>query len=906
MSRPEQQDEVPQGPGIFHDAIFTIIPSDGLKGEELQELADLLVEGGGNYQQLDPETNRIADIKELTLIISTTADFPDYKRALESFVHVVKPSYIQHCIERGKQMNPRQYSPDHNMFMSDVVIACGSIPPGDQEAIAGGVIAMGGTYSQAMSKLVTHLIVLADDDSRSKTARDKNLKCKVLIPHWFDDCLRLGRRIREEPYMFPDPEILYQQRNPKPPKPQISEDVKGASSPHPVHMPTPDLSFSGSTRRLTVFKDRKLILSDDLAISTSLRRVLEDLITTGGGHVVEGLNECDTLVCQYREGEQYITASQAGREVGNLGWLYHMITHNQWTLPTRRLLHYPVPKNGVPGFAEFTISVSNYAGESRLYLENLVKACGGAFTKTMRQDNTHLITAHTASEKCDAAREWNIELVNHLWLEESYAQHRVAALTTKKYTHFPPRTNLGEIVGQTRIDRQVVEKYFYPRPTEKKGKRTSKLSSDAPNMPQESSNLESLETIDTATPPEAREGTDNMDVDEEPPAAVQKGKRGRPSKTAVTDDEQEPPATAAKARRSKTEPGLKTPALRKFVDSEKENVTPGTNGSRGAKARAMSKLHDAAADIALYDKERKRVGGVTHGRDRRESTIDPDTPAGKEKRGRKRQSTEMEAEADEETEEEAPAAEKRGKRVKSGEKLPGIEYRMVLTGYQRWLDDPKSETTERNTLRNLGISIVEDTTKVDILCAPKIVRTKKFISALARAPYVVSTSFLDFCLKNQKVPDPDKFTLQDRDTEEKTGIKLKESIENAEKNNGQLLQGWQIFCTSDVTGGFDTYKTIIEANGGVAMLYKGRTAMNVSKRSFNGGPARAGAVESQGPDDGNTLYLISGEKPSEVGLWDKFKQMAKAVDMVPVIARSDWMISVAMRQLIHWDDKWKL
>lgn len=672
-------------------------------------------------------------------------------------------------------------------------------------------------------------------------------------------------------------------------------------------MPTPDPSFSGSTRRLTVFKDRKIILSDDLAISTSLRRVLDDLITTGGGHVVEGLNECDTLVCQYREGEQYITASQAGREVGNLGWLYHMITHNRWTVPTRRLLHYPVPKNGVPGFEDFTISVSNYAGESRLYLENLVKACGGTFTKTMRQDNTHLITAHTASEKCDAAREWNIELVNHLWLEESYAQHRVATLTTKKYTHFPPRTNLGEIVGQTRVDRQVVEKYFYPRPAAKKGKKTGKLLSDAPSILQESSNLESLETIDTATPPpEVREEADHMDVDEEPPTTVQKGKRGRTSKAAVTDDEREPPATAAKARRSKTEPGLKTPALRKFVDSEKENETPGTTGSRGAKARAMSKLHDAAADIALYDKERKRVGGVTHGRDR-QSTMDPDTPAGKEKRGRKRQSTEMEAEADEETEEEeAPAVGKRGKRVRSGEKLPNIEYRMVLTGYQRWVDDPKSETTERNTLRNLGISIVEDTTKVDILCAPKIVRTKKFISALARAPYVVSTSFLDFCLKNQKVPDPEKFSLQDRDTESKTGMKLKESIEQAEKNNGQLLQGWQIFCTSDVTGGFDTYKAIIEANGGVAMLYKGRTAMNVSKRSFNAVSAGAGAVESQGEDNGNTLYLISGEKPSEAGLWDKFRQMAKAADMVPVIARSDWMISVAMRQVVHWDDKWKL
>lgn len=141
------------------------------------------MKGEGQYQHLDSD-NRIKDIRELTLIISTTADFPDYQLAVESFVHVVKPSYIAHCIEKKKQINQRQYSPDHNMFMSDVVIACGNIPEGDQEAIAGGVIAMGGTYSQAMSKLVTHLIVLSDDDPRSKTVKEKNLKCKVLIPHW--------------------------------------------------------------------------------------------------------------------------------------------------------------------------------------------------------------------------------------------------------------------------------------------------------------------------------------------------------------------------------------------------------------------------------------------------------------------------------------------------------------------------------------------------------------------------------------------------------------------------------------------------------------------------------------------------------------------------------------------------
>jgi len=81
-------------------------------------------------------------------------------------------------------MNPRQFSPDHNLFLSDIVISCADIPEGDKEAIAGGVLASGGMYSGPLSKLVTHLIALSEDDERCQLARKKNLKCKILLPHW--------------------------------------------------------------------------------------------------------------------------------------------------------------------------------------------------------------------------------------------------------------------------------------------------------------------------------------------------------------------------------------------------------------------------------------------------------------------------------------------------------------------------------------------------------------------------------------------------------------------------------------------------------------------------------------------------------------------------------------------------
>ncbi|KAK4991258.1 hypothetical protein LTR28_001369, partial [Elasticomyces elasticus] len=187
------------------------------------------------------------------------------------------------------------------------------------------------------------------------------------------------------------------------------------------------------------------MLGSDLLLSDHLRTTICTIITSGGGQITSDNSSANIYIGQYRSGSEYITASQTGKEVANLVWLYHVINTNAWSNPLSQLLHYPVPRHGIDGFQGMRISLSNYVGEARIYLEHLVKAAGANFTKTMKQENTHLITAHKQSEKCDAAQEWNINIVNHLWLEESYAKCEVQVLTNKRYTHFPPRTNLGEV-----------------------------------------------------------------------------------------------------------------------------------------------------------------------------------------------------------------------------------------------------------------------------------------------------------------------------------------------------------------------------------------------------------------------------------------------------------------------------
>ena len=110
-----------------------------------------------------------------------------------------------------------------------------------------------------------------------------------------------------------------------------------------------------------------------------------------------------------------------------------------------------------------------------------------------------------------------------------------------------------------------------------------------------------------------------------------------------------------------------------------------------------------------------------------------------------------------------------------------------------------------------------------------------------------------------------------------------------------------------MTGGWETYKDIIDANGGMCNLYKGRSSMTASKRSFSRETQEDRSVaENQGEDEGDTLYLISGEGTKDKELWDKFRELAKKEDMVPKIVKGDWLLQVAMSQKVEGPGKYDL
>lgn len=390
---------------------------------------------------------------------------------------------------------------------------------------------------------------------------------------------------------------------------------------------------------------------------------MKDIIVYGGGKLVQDVDQCDMLICHYREGPEYIQASQSCKEVGNLSWLYHLIVHNEWCSPLHRLLHYPIPKDGIEGFNKFRITVSNYGGEARSYLENLIKACGAEFTRTMKADNTHLITAQNSGEKCKAAPEWGITTVNHLWLEESYAKCMLQPVNTKKYNHFPPRTNLGEIIGQTFLDESKLRELYYPggeatmSPRAKRKRRILEAAEDNryPNGPAEG----------------VLAGQDEEDEDDD----------------AKASDEENVPRSVKTAKVVRKAEPLETPVRSRSARLGKENETPSilSTGGRSAKAKAKDMLQQIAPDIALYEKEKKRGSK-------------PGTPW-----GGKRATNLMEMEetvdlASSPTSNKMDIDESKRSSKKPRMSRPDVEMRFVLTSFPRWVENQNKEDQDRVSL----------------------------------------------------------------------------------------------------------------------------------------------------------------------------------------------------------------
>jgi hypothetical protein len=181
------------------------------------------------------------------------------------------------------------------------------------------------------------LFALKPEGDRYETALhfQSDTGTQIVVPHWFDDCVMLGRRLDTTPYSWPEPQVL--QRTIFAPEAAEADKVRdrAASTQIPeekrqlfrgVELQGKVLEKNGDhhlpeyeTR--DAWGGRKILLSVSLGLSPKTRQAVEAGIWRAGGTVLaysenkgtgteeEELNlveGADVLVTRYRRGWPYI------------------------------------------------------------------------------------------------------------------------------------------------------------------------------------------------------------------------------------------------------------------------------------------------------------------------------------------------------------------------------------------------------------------------------------------------------------------------------------------------------------------------------------------------------------------------------------------------------------------------
>ncbi|KAF9062435.1 BRCT domain-containing protein, partial [Rhodocollybia butyracea] len=290
----------------------------------------------------------------------------------------------------------------------------------------------------------------------------------IIVPHWFDDVIKLGMGTLDvAPYEWPNPLVLQPGHHS-----DDAEKKRKISSIDPSKAAlytTADMTAESAVAKISprqVFNGDRILLSTNLELGDR-RLAIESIVERADGVIVpleesadaeeekRKVLECDILVTKYRNGLAYFSAIKEPKVIASLSWLFHVVSIGTSTSPLERLLHYPIPNKHIEGFTEHKITITNFTGEAREYLKKLITIMGAEFTPSMSAKNTILIAAQADGTKTARAREWDIPIVNHTWLEDCFIKWKNLSVGKDRYIYFPPGVDLSPQLGNRGFDEAV-------------------------------------------------------------------------------------------------------------------------------------------------------------------------------------------------------------------------------------------------------------------------------------------------------------------------------------------------------------------------------------------------------------------------------------------------------------------
>lgn len=397
-------------PGLFEGTCFLIIKSPCNPALDVDWQKNIIQRNMGTVCVCALDSG-IPDNAKIDHVITTTKEFACLRLVEDLMLPMTTPQWLQDSELALQRKNYRLYSPGPPALFDRVVICVAdNVSESHKALIYAATREFGGQYLDVLSRYTTHLI--STDLSNSKailasSIKQENLQIEIVLPHWFYDCIRQQTRLDASPYSLRDKIIL-----------QTGEPYFEGLLLQLQSKPRIGLNISTLDGRI-------VYLEKDYDIDQTFRGAIGAMVKSCGGVFAEKLDdEVNTYICKKRGGPSYDWASKAPLVViASVNWLYAVIQSSKFFMPSN-LLHLPVFDSPVTELKGLRISISGYSGDRRHYLQMLFTSMGAEFTKTLDSQNDYLICSKPLGEKYSAAKNrWSqIHIVNHLWVEESYAK----------------------------------------------------------------------------------------------------------------------------------------------------------------------------------------------------------------------------------------------------------------------------------------------------------------------------------------------------------------------------------------------------------------------------------------------------------------------------------------------------
>ncbi|KAJ2556411.1 regulator of Ty1 Transposition [Coemansia sp. RSA 1933] len=834
-----------------------------------------------------------------THVISPDTHFGEYAACVKAGVCVVTSRWVDRCAMAGWQYVERYYSPDARKIFSGMVVAATHLPAADKETLLASVMALGGQWRERMRPDVTHLVVMKEEGPKYEYARKHpELGIRPILPHWFLDTLNMLHPFPQEPYLFPNPPRLLGKLSNADEKPLSTENgVNNVGSGSLLAVPTAD-SHTGSAYELPK-PESQFLHGYTVAICTQLRYSLSEgaisrltqRLTEAGATVAEPRkipaqpenaeheelpeslvtewDPIDILLCQHRTGYDYSKASRLGKIVGTFVWLYQIYLSGKMKAPTQCLLHYPLPVVPVPGMDRMVVSISHYTGAAREYIRRLVLAMGAECTPKLTRANTHLITARSDGRKYSAAIEWNIDVVNHFWIEMCYQRWKLLSVSHPIFTNFPDLPILNSIVGNTEVTVNRLKSW---------------VDSPQGDSIAESSDMDILADSDL----------DDKDADLR--MQVDRGTSAGHDDGSESADEAKSVAESADGE-----------------DSNKKELALGQirHTSRAAAMAASRTLGEMMKAANIFETEMRKERLYKYrkaGSGRRTLMLaEGEGDANDQKNGDPQTNSPKDVQVDE-------VSNFKGKRSGQAAATADSALHSHSSGAKRQRTDStgarvrimftqvRPSQSEEEQIIQMGGEIVEDATSATHLVAMNIRRTYKMLMALASGSVsIVGRKWMEDSLSQRKwIPvdysrgsrESSKYWLMDREGEERWGFSLETAIQRAWM--GRLLDGVTVLVTPNSEPSLKTLKPLIEIAGGEVVGDLPSSRLRLLVRAS----CRAIANKKITDDDLKLpLLVVSCKEDSDQ--WPKFQQHASAGIRFPVYGTEIILTGLLRQRLMN-------